>query len=128
MEKVKRDRSTLILIGILASAGVAHFVIPKPFDEIVPKWMPGSARLWTQASGVAELAVAGLVAVPRTRSLGGKCAAVLFLAVFPANVQMAIDWWPKGGAQRAASLGRLPLQIPLVLLARKVMKAARAVE
>jgi uncharacterized membrane protein len=122
MTMLKRDRSTVILAGILASAGVAHFVIPKPFDQIVPTWMPGSARLWTQASGVAELAVASLVAGPRTRSFGGKAAAVLFLAVFPANIQMAVDWWPKGGAQRIGSLARLPFQLPLVLLARKVAK------
>ncbi len=112
--------STKLLIGVLGSAGVAHFVVPKQFDEIVPHALPGSARLWTNVSGVAELAVAALVAVPRTRRLGAVLAAVLFLAVFPANVQMAVDWTDRPLPQRLAAYGRLPLQLPLIWLALRV--------
>lgn len=46
-----------ILTGILASAGLPHFVAPKTFDDIVPHALPGSPRVWTNISGVAELAV-----------------------------------------------------------------------
>lgn len=38
--------------------GVLHFVKPKPFDALIPTRLPGGGpRLWTFASGVAELVV-----------------------------------------------------------------------
>lgn len=52
---------------------------------------------------------------------------VLFIAVFPGNVQMAIDWSDRAFLPRAASLLRLPLQIPLVLWARRVALGPRQV-
>lgn len=100
-------------------------VRPEPFDSIVPEALPGSARAYTLASGVAELAIAGMLAVPATRRAGGVAAAALFVAVFPANVQMARDWWPQGAARRAISLGRLPLQGVLIAQALQVARAPR---
>jgi uncharacterized membrane protein len=49
-------------------------------------------------------------------------AAGLFAAVFPANVKMAVDWRHASPAKRAIAYGRLPLQIPLVLWARRVAR------
>ncbi|MEQ1872131.1 MAG: hypothetical protein ABL953_00260 [Ilumatobacteraceae bacterium] len=113
---------TKVLIAILGTAGVAHFVIPNGFDEIVPHALPGTARMWTYVSGAAELAVAALVAVPRTRRLGGALAVALFVAVFPANIQMAVDWSDRSWGQRLVAYGRLPLQIPLLWLAWRVYR------
>ncbi|MGU3582837.1 hypothetical protein ACLBYD_06510 [Rhodococcus sp. C26F] len=121
------QRSAIRLAGLLLGVGVLHFVRPEPFDGIVPRALPGDARTYTYASGVAEIAVAGALAVPRTRRLGGSLAAVLFLAVFPANVQMAVTWLrsPKlSPAAKAVSLARLPLQIPLVTEALKVRRTS----
>ena len=121
------QRSAIRLAGLLLGVGVLHFVRPEPFDGIVPRALPGDARTYTYASGVAEIAVAGALAVPRTRRLGGSLAAALFLAVFPANVQMAVTWLrsPKlSPAAKAASLARLPLQIPLITEALKVRRTA----
>ena len=103
------------LAGLLATSGVLHFAKPRPFDAIVPRALPGKPRSWTYASGAAELLVAAALAHPRTRRLGGWAAAGLFTAVFPANVQMALDWNHRSPAQRAIAWGRLPLQIPLVV-------------
>lgn len=64
------------------------------------------------------------MAAPRTRRLGGLAAVALFLAVFPANVKMALDFRDKSPKARAIAYGRLPLQIPLVAWAWKVAKAA----
>jgi uncharacterized membrane protein len=105
---------------------VLHFVSPKPFDSIVPRSLPGSARTWTYLSGAAELAVAAAVAHPRTRALGGLAAAGLFAAVFPANVKMAMDWRHAPPAMRAVAYGRLPLQVPLVWWGLRVAKLAPA--
>jgi uncharacterized membrane protein len=116
------DKQALGLAGLLATTGMLHFATPGPFDMIVPRQLPGAPRTWTYLSGAAELAVAAAIAVPRTRRLGGLAAAVLFVAVFPANVKMAVDWRHASPARRAVAYGRLPLQLPLIAWARRVAR------
>lgn len=116
----KPAKGALPLAGLLATSGVLHFVAPKPFDAIVPRGLPGSPRTWTLLSGAAELAIAAALVNPGTRRLGGLAAAGLFAAVFPANVQMAIDWRTAPPVRRAIAYGRLPLQVPLVLWGLRV--------
>jgi uncharacterized membrane protein len=114
------------LAGFLAVAAVTHFAVPRQYDAIVPGSLPGSARTWTHASGVAEAAVAAAIACPRSRRQGGRAAAALFVAVFPANLKMARDWNSRSGPAKAVAYGRLPLQAPLVWWALRVAaKAAR---
>jgi uncharacterized membrane protein len=120
----RRDRSALALAALLAAAGTTHFAVPHAYDLIVPRWVPGPARAWTLGSGAAELACALAVARPTTRRLGAAAAAVLFVAVFPANVQMALDWRARPLPEQLVAYGRLPLQIPLVLWALRVRARA----
>lgn len=108
-----------LLAGLLAGAGVLHFVRPEFYDAMIPPFL-GSPRAWTYGSGVVEPAVAAAVAVPRTRRRGALAAAGLFVAVFPANVYMAFD---PGDLPRWAVLVRLPLQVPLVLWALQVARS-----
>jgi uncharacterized membrane protein len=72
-------------------------------------------------SGVAEIACALLLLHPRTRRAAALATAVLLVAVFPANVQMALDGgYPDAPFPANSRLGawlRLPLQVPLVLWA-----------
>ncbi|MBA8823002.1 putative membrane protein [Saccharopolyspora lacisalsi] len=114
------NRSALLLAGGLAVTGTVHFLRPKPFDTIVPRTLPGSARPWTHVSGVAELACAATVAHPRTRRAGATATAGLLAAVFPANVRMAVDWRNKPRALRYGAYARLPLQLPLIRRALSV--------
>lgn len=116
-------RSALALAATLVTSGTLHFARPKPFDRIVPHVLPGSPRTWTYTSGVAELACAAAVANPRTRSTGALATAALFVAVFPANVQMAVDTRHSGPVLRYGSLVRLPLQLPLIRCAWRVRTA-----
>ncbi|MGW3173650.1 DoxX family protein [Streptomyces sp. NPDC001153] len=118
----RSERSPLLLAGLLATAGVAHFAAPRRFDATIPRALPGSPRAWTYGSGVAELALAAGIAVPRTRTVAAKAAAAFFVGVFPANVQMAVDWRHRPAPLRTAALARLPLQVPLVLWARGVAR------
>ncbi len=98
--------------------GVLHFAVPGQFDRIIPSWVPGPPRAWTYASGVWELTSAALLARERTRRLGGWAAAVTIAAVYPANVQMAIDNPPTTPLGIGSWL-RLPLQLPMVAWALK---------
>jgi uncharacterized membrane protein len=117
-------RSAGGLAIFLAGAGLMHFIVPAPYDSIVPRYLPGRARTWTLVSGAAELTVAAAVASPRTRRPGAIAAAGLFAAVLPANVQMAWDWRGKPVPLRVAACARLPLQVPLVMWALNAARSA----
>jgi uncharacterized membrane protein len=108
--------------ALLVGMGALHFVAPKPFDGIVPAELPGTARFYTYASGVAEVATGAALLLPRTRKLGALAAVALFISVFPANVNMVRLWWSKGWPARIAALARLPLQVPMVTQALKVYR------
>ncbi|MFC9292446.1 hypothetical protein [Streptomyces sp. NPDC057052] len=124
----RSHRSPLLLAGLLASAGVAHFAAPRTFDAIVPRSLPGSPRTWTYASGAVELALAAGVALPATRGRAALATAAFFVGVLPANVKMAVDWRHRPAPLKAAAVGRLPLQVPLVLWARNVARNTRKTE
>ncbi|WP_328664685.1 DoxX family protein [Streptomyces sp. NBC_00328] len=119
------ERSPLLLAGLLATAGVAHFAAPRQFDAIIPRALPGAPRTWTYVSGAAELALAAGVALPRTRRVAALATAAFFVGVLPANVKMAADWRDRPAPLRAAALARLPLQVPLVLWARAVARSGK---
>ncbi len=122
------DRWALGLAAFIGGAGVLHVVRPDFFDALVPTWMPGSERTVTYVSGALELTGAVLVANRRTRRFGAWFVFLTLLAVFPANIQAALD----GGMpdaeppmdSAAVAWLRLPLQVPMLLWARKVGREA----
>ena len=118
----KKHIAPVVTAGFLGTTGVLHFAKPEHYDAIVPRALPGSARFYTYASGVAELGIAGLLTAPKTRRAGALAAIALYTAVFPANVQMAWDWRHESAFKRVVAFGRLPLQIPLIHSAWKIYR------
>ena len=119
-----RRASPYLLAGLLTVTGTLHFVVPKVFASIIPPQLPARycARLRERRG---ELACAAGLAVPRTRRVAGWATALLFVSVFPANVQMALDAGDRSAAYRAAAYARLPIQVPLVLWAISVARVSR---
>ncbi len=117
--------SPWLLAGVLGVAGVAHFVIADRYERTIPAALPYPREL-VYASGAAELLCGAGLSFRRTRRMAGWATAALFVIVFPANVQMALD--SRGGtpAHQLVSWGRLPLQVPLVLWAAQVARRAGA--
>jgi uncharacterized membrane protein len=112
------------LAALLATAGIGHFVVPRPFEAIVPRAL-GDPKPWVAASGVAEIACAVGLAIPRTRRLAGLASAALFVGVFPANVQMTVSAFRSeraSAAYRAGTVARLPMQVPLVVQALRLAR------
>jgi len=107
-----RRFSLAALIALMGGSGIAHLIVPEPYLKIVPRWVPSAsaAVFW---SGIAELAVAAALAHPRTRRVGAWATAVLLIAVFPANIQHALDARP-GTGEWWATRARLPLQPVLI--------------
>lgn len=116
-----RSASPYLLAATLTTTGVLHFVVPEPYDGLIPEWLPGSARSWVLGSGIAELACAAGLYLPRTRRHAAAATALLFVAVFPGNIEMAVH---PGDTPRWLALARLPLQIPLLLWALQVRRAS----
>jgi len=118
--------SALALATLLAGAGLTHLRRPGIYDRLIPRRL-GPPRPWVLGSGLAELACAVALAAPATRRAGGLATAALFVAVFPGNIQMALD--SRRGARSPArrpvvAWGRLPLQVPLVAWAWLVARPA----
>lgn len=117
-----------VLVGLFLLSGTIHLVRPEVFTPIVPDLLPAH-RLLVILSGVAELLCAAGLAWRRTRRLAGYASAALLVAVFPANVTMAVDAWRswQGGGHSglyvAGTLVRLPLQVPLVWWAWRPTRA-----
>lgn len=119
------SRRALGLAALLAGAGATHFAVPKFYDAMIPEPLPGTPRMWTYGAAVAEFATAGALVAPRTRRTGGLAAALLFAAVLPGNVKMALDARSSdSAAYRLGTVLRLPLQLPLIGWALKVRKDA----
>ena len=122
-------RTDLALVAVpFAVSGVIHLVRPEVFERIVPRFLPRHREL-VLASGVAELVCAAAVVNPGTRRAGALASAGLLAAVFPANVQMAVDVVGSRRASPAFKVGvlaRLPLQWPLIRAALSVARSARS--
>ncbi len=119
-----RRVSPYLLSGLLTVTGTLHFVVPRTFAGIVPPQLPEPMAL-VYLSGAAELACAAGLALHRTRPLAGWATAALFVAVFPGNVQMALDASDRSALYQAAAYARLPVQVPLVLWAVQVARSTR---
>jgi uncharacterized membrane protein len=116
--------SPYLLAALLTSTGTLHFVVPRTFVALVPPQLP-EPRALVYLSGAAELACAAGLVVPRTRRLAGWATAALFVAVFPGNVQMALDASDRSELYRTATYARLPVQVPLVAWAVQVARFSR---
>ena len=80
----------------LVLAGINHFVMPRTYEAIMPDYLPAHREL-VYASGGAEV-LAGLLAMNAgTRRSGGLLGIATLVAVFPANLNMALhtDRYPK---------------------------------
>jgi uncharacterized membrane protein len=116
--------SPYLLAALLTVTGTLHFVFPKALVPLVPPQLPAPEAL-VYASGAAELACAAGLAMPRTRRLAAWATVLLFLSVFPGNIQMALDASDRSATYRALTYARLPLQVPLVVWAIYVARVSR---
>lgn len=107
--------SRWIFATIFVVSGILHFVIPETFARIVPPMFP-QPRLLVLISGGAEILGGVGLLIPRTRRPAAFGLAVLLVAVFPANIYMALAHVPSAGlmGNRWLQWLRLPVQLPLI--------------
>jgi uncharacterized membrane protein len=119
----------------LIVTGIGHFIFPKGLDAIVPDFLPGDPRTWTYLSGFAEIAIGIALLLPLSIKIGSKslrilaafAALALFIAVYPANITMAIDWSSRPMPDPLFAYARLPLQFGLFYWAYAIIKALKKI-
>jgi uncharacterized membrane protein len=75
--------------ALYVTAGVTHFAAPLFYVPMVPPSLPRPLEL-VYLSGACEIGLGLLVLVPAARRLAAWGIILLLLAVFPANVHMAV--------------------------------------
>jgi uncharacterized membrane protein len=115
-QKVGRGMAYMLII-----TGAGHLILPQAFNQLIPDFLPGDPQLWTLLSGVAELIIALLLLTPLGKEFAGKAlrlwgaylSLALFIAVYPANINMAVEWSSRDMPEPLFAYLRLPLQFGL---------------
>ncbi len=102
------------LAAFFTFAGIMHFVIPRSYEATMPPYLPYH-RESVIASGIAEITGGIAVLLPSTRRPFARWwLLALLVAIFPANVQMAVNPGQVRGLDRRiprwALWARLPMQ------------------
>jgi len=112
-----------ILLWVMAAfyvlAGLMHFRRPDYYMPMMPPYLPWHAAL-IFLSGAAEVVLGAALLVPSLRRSAAWGIILLLIAIFPANVHIALHNVPVFGAAAGAGIWnwvRLPLQAVLILWA-----------
>jgi len=112
-----------ILLGVMGlfyfGSGLNHFGNPEFYLPMLPPYIPYHRDL-VYLSGLAEVVLGVAVLIPRTRNLAAWGIILLLIAVFPANLHVALHDVPLFGGQQGLGIWnwvRLPLQGVLILWA-----------
>ena len=110
------SRAARALGATFIFTGVLHFLRPKMYEAIMPPYLPAHAEL-VAISGAAEIAGGVAALFPRTHRFARVWLILLLVAMFPANVHMALNPEDVRGLPdmpRWLLWARLPLQAAFV--------------
>lgn len=113
--------SKFILSFLLMVAGILHFVKPNIFIKIMPSYIPYHLQM-VYISGIAEILCGLLLIFPQTQKVGAYLSIFLFIAVFPANIEMARKFYEVHHKYFWLTVARLPLQAVLIWWAYQFRK------
>jgi len=104
-----------LLVVAMIGVGIAHFTDHAKFVATMPAYLPMHGELvWI--SGFFEILGGIGLAIPRTRRWAGWGLIALYICVFPANVNMAINGIPMGDLDTPNWMlwARLPFQLMFI--------------
>ena len=103
-----------LLLGVFfIFAGVMHFLEPRDYLKIMPPWIPFHLQM-VLISGFFESNFGLMVLFEQTRRVAGWGLIALLIAVFPANIYMALHPEIFPAVPQAVLWGRLPLQLVFI--------------
>lgn len=97
-------------------SGLNHFVSADAYIAIMPDYLPWHSQL-VFLSGLVEVGLGIAVLIPATRVPAAWGIIVLLIAVFPANLYVAMNDLPYVGDEPSTVLNWLRLPLQLVLIA-----------
>ncbi len=107
---------------LFIAAGAVHFIHPAMYEQIVPPQL-GHAGALVAISGIAEIAGGLGLMIPRTRRAAGFGLIALLVAVWPANIFMALEAGRFAAAAPAWILwARVPLQIAIIWWVERITR------
>lgn len=110
LRRPARDAARLAMALTMVFAGVSHFADPAAFVQLLPEWVPSREAL-VLATGVIEVLLGvGLVGPRRWRREIALVLVAYLVAVFPANVYVAVAGVPIDGLGGGDPWLRLPFQ------------------
>jgi len=108
------QRFNLLLLSMFyVAAGTNHFLMPEAYQPMMPPYVPWHSEM-IFFSGVFEVLLGIFVIFPTTRSFAGYGLVLLLVAVFPANIHMALHPELFPIVSPLVLWARLPLQILLI--------------
>lgn len=119
----RQDRWRLALAAAMTVAGLSHLFAPTPFLQHLPAWTPYPETI-VLLSGLAEIGLGVALLLPQpSRHKAGLLLAVFLVAVFPANIYVAVagievDGQP-GGIYPWLRLGLQPAFVWLAIWATR---------
>lgn len=102
-----------IMALLYIGAGVMHFLRTDTFLKIMPPFLAFPLQL-VYLSGLFEIIFGIMLFFPIVRPIAAWLIILLLIAVFPANIYMAVDFYKKQNPFLWLSLLRLPLQFLLI--------------
>jgi len=97
-------------------AGISHFTRPEFFLNLMPAYMPLHTEL-VYLSGIAEIVLGILVAIPRTAMFAGWCIIAMLIAFLPIHVHMLVNNHLYPEAPTSVLWLRFPVQALFILWA-----------
>ena len=108
--------SIIIMSLFYIMAGTNHFINPVWYVRIVPPFLPFKAAI-VYISGILEIILGSLLIFPKTRFIAGWGLIILLVAVYPANIYVALTNGEAMDITPLIAWGRLPFQFVLIGLA-----------
>ena len=108
--------SIIIMSLFYIIAGTNHFINPDWYVRIVPPIFPFKTAI-VYISGILEIILGSLLIFPKTRFIAGWGLIILLVAVYPANIYVALTNGEAMDITPLIAWGRLPFQFVLIGIA-----------
>ena len=116
MKSQIKTLSIIIMTLFYIMAGTNHFINPDWYVRIVPPILPFKTAI-VYISGILEIILGTLLIFPKTRFIASWGLILLLVAVYPANIYVALTNGEVMDTTPLIAWGRLPFQFVFIGLA-----------
>lgn len=110
------------IIGVaFILAGANHFINTEFYLRMMPPMLPAH-ELLNYASGAAEIIMGALLFIPKTKVVAAWGLIILLIAVYPANIYMAMEAGKSIDISPVVAYIRLPFQFLFIWLVYRETK------